>query len=263
MANSATDWFDGAVAVKPKRLVAETPAWNGHIPFGTWLVAASEPRVLVELGTHLGNSYFSFCQTIRENGQSTRAFAVDTWAGDAHAGRYSSWVFDDVDGYNRNNYNDFSTLLKMTFDEALPQFQDGTVDLLHIDGLHTYEAVKHDFDTWLPKVSSRGIVLFHDISVHENGFAVWKLWDELKQRYRNCEFSHSYGLGVLFVGPEQTPAVERFIAENEAGNGKPVDVFAQIGGFYSEVAHLKQRVSKMDKSKTERIFRFLTERFGR
>ena len=31
-------------------------AWWGHVPFAHWLVAATAPRLVVELGTHTGVS---------------------------------------------------------------------------------------------------------------------------------------------------------------------------------------------------------------
>jgi len=113
-----------------------------------------------------------------------QCYAVDTWRGDEHAGFYTDDIFNEFSSYHDTRYRSFSRLLRSTFDEALQYFKDGSVDLLHIDGLHTYEAVKHDFDTWLPKLSDRAVVLMHDHHVRENHFGVWKLWAELSKRYR-------------------------------------------------------------------------------
>jgi len=187
----------------PDRLVFPAP-WVGHIPFAFWLIGALQPRIFVELGTHTGNSYFAFCQAIAASeGLATRAYAVDTWQGDAHAGSYGNEVFDELSRYHQR-YERFSRLLRTTFDAAVADFSDGSIDLLHIDGLHTYEAVKHDFETWKPKLSDRAVVVFHDTAVRERDFGVHEYWSEITKIYPGFEFFHSNGLGVLLIGSMQS-----------------------------------------------------------
>jgi len=178
----------------------EPYSWVGHIPFAAWLVQVAKPRTIVELGTHSGNSYFSICQAVKQYEAGSKCYAVDTWQGDAHALSYGEEIYEMVRKHNEEHYASFSTLLRMTFDEALSNFEDASVDLLHIDGLHTYEAVKHDFETWLPKLAPGAFVLFHDTNVRKDDFGVWKYWKELTAQYPvNLEFLHSHGLGVLQI----------------------------------------------------------------
>ena len=172
--------------------------WTGHLTFASELIAATQPSLIVELGTHWGEAYFTFCQTVQEQGLSSVCYAVDHWLGDEHAGRYGEEVFEEVSQYNARLYRQFSYLLRRSFDDALTQFADNSIGLLHIDGLHTYDAVKHDFHAWLPKVSPGGIVLLHDIVPRHQDFGVWRLWDEIKAELPDTfEFHHSWGLGVV------------------------------------------------------------------
>lgn len=206
-------------------------AWVGHIPFAMWLIDEIKPDLFVELGTHSGNSYFSFCQSVKYNNIKTICYAVDTWEGDDHAGKYDDSVYEQVKLHNDNNYSHFSSLLRMTFDDANRYFSDKSIGLLHIDGLHTYEAVKHDFEKWLPKVTPGGIVLFHDINVRERDFGVWKLWEELKEQYiNNIEFTHSNGLGVLQI--DQEISEKKVIEWLKRGNDEKkyiVNIFSSMG----------------------------------
>lgn len=173
-------------------------SWSGHLAFANDLITAIRPRLIVELGTHWGEAYFTFCQTVQEEGLSSVCYAVDHWLGDEHAGHYGEEVFNDVLQYNERYYASFSYLLRSSFDDALPQFSDGSIDLLHIDGLHTYEAASNDFRKWLPKVKPGGIILLHDICPKHEEFGVWRLWEEITAEFRDTfEFHHGWGLGVL------------------------------------------------------------------
>ena len=178
--------------------------WSGHLAFACDLVAAERPKLLVELGTFYGESYFGFCQALQEKSILCNCYAVDTWQGDAHGGFYGEDIYSSIEAYNRANYSSFSHLLRMTFDEGLSYFSDDGIDILHIDGHHSYESVRHDFECWIRKVRPGGIVLLHDICIRTAGFGVWRFWEELQESFSHFAFQHSAGLGVV-VKPGAEP----------------------------------------------------------
>jgi methyltransferase family protein len=175
-------------------------AWSQHVPFAMYLVELLRPTSVVELGTRNGVSYCAFCQAIQHLGISAQCVAVDSWYGDAHTGAYGAEALANLRRHHDRLYAGFSRLRQCMFDDALREFADGGIDLLHIDGLHTYEAVRHDFESWLPKMSRRGVILFHDVEEHRGDFGAWMLWSELVQRYPSFTFRHGHGLGILGVG---------------------------------------------------------------
>lgn len=213
-------------------------AWAGHIPFASWLVLNARPRTLVELGSFTGVSFSAFCEAVRRSKLRTNCVAVDTWDGDPHAGLLPQWVYDDLKGFTEARYGDIARLLRKTFDEALGDIPDGSVDLLHIDGFHSHEAVRHDFETWEPKLSSRGVVLFHDVAMKVEGFGVWKFWEELTQRYPGFAFAHSAGLGVLAVGNEVPKPVLALCTEEDPKIQQLVRMRFERMGARMELHHL-------------------------
>lgn len=214
---------------KPSSLALPN-AWVGHLPFAYWVIEKLNPSVFVELGTHSGNSYFAFCQKVHEAGLQSKCFAVDTWLGDEHAGEYKDEIYNEVNFHNEKNYKSFSKLLRTTFDLAADEFLDKSIDLLHIDGLHTYEAVRHDFEKWLPKLAPGAIVMFHDTNVFERNFGVWQLWKELQALYPlNIEFTHSHGLGVLQLNDAAHDGILSILKCNVADKRSITNYFKYLG----------------------------------
>jgi GT2 family glycosyltransferase len=213
-------------------VVAHPPPWRQLIPFAFWVVDVLQPETFVELGTHTGVSYSAFCRAVQMAGGRTACYAIDTWKGDDHSGFYGEEVFEALSAFNTAHFSAFSRLDRLTFDEAAPQFGDKTIDLLHIDGRHDYESVSHDFYTWLPKMTDRGIVLFHDTNVRERSFGVWKFWEGISQQYPSFSFMHSNGLGVLAVGRDVPEVIRRLTirdGDNVAHVTEVRDFFARLG----------------------------------
>lgn len=228
--------------LKPKRLVPPG-AWIVHIPFAAWIIQQTSPQIFVELGTHSGNSYFSFCQSVEEYGLTVQCHAVDTWLGDAHSGYYGEEVFADVDAYNRQYYAGFSQLWRMKFDEALEHFAPASIGLLHIDGYHTYEAVRNDFERWLPKLAPGAVVLLHDIAVRERDFGVWRFWGELQKVYPNTmEFLHSSGLGVLQLNDAPDGKRLPWLEPGTGQKGPLVEYFTALGTSLAEASALSEQM---------------------
>ncbi len=227
----------GSIFTLPKRL--QPPYfWVEHIPFAFFLIHTLKPRILVELGVHVGNSYNAVCQAVGTLKTATQCYGIDTWQGEEHANFYNELL-----AYQQREYPKFSALLRMTFDEAQSHFANGTIDVLHLAGNRTYEAVKHDFDNWLPKLSDQGVVIFHDTEVRETDFGVWQFWEELAQTYPSFNFKHGYGLGVIAVGTQVPQAFLNFL---QAANQEPFyrELFARLGDYISVLEQHKTLVEQ-------------------
>lgn len=98
--------------------------------------------------------------------------------------------------------------------EQISKFFPDGIDFLFIDGDHSYDGVKQDFQNYSPLVKKGGIIAFHDIiEDYERRYGIVtfscsggvpKFWKEIRGNYRNAEFVKDYkqdgaGIGVLFL----------------------------------------------------------------
>jgi predicted O-methyltransferase YrrM len=79
------------------------------------------------------------------------------------------------------------------------------LDLLFIDGDHSYEGVRNDFELYHPLVRRGGLIVFHDVAEHtDRTCEVSRFWNEVKQRYRHTEVIRDRnqgwaGIGLLYM----------------------------------------------------------------
>lgn len=174
------------------------------------LVRRLRPRVVVEIGTARGGTLYAWCRVAHPE---ATIVSIDL-PGGRYGGGYADEderVFERYAGdrqeihFIRADSHEASTRARL--EEIL---RGRPIELLMIDGDHTYEGVKQDFEMYAPLVAAGCPVVFHDILPHpiEQECEVDRFWREVKEAYRHTEYVDSQpdregrqwgGIGVLFV----------------------------------------------------------------
>jgi glycosyltransferase involved in cell wall biosynthesis/predicted O-methyltransferase YrrM len=116
---------------------------------------------IVEIGSYLGASTCFLAEGLLESEKEGKIFAVDTWTniGMSEGNRETYEEFIN----NIQGYQSIITPLRGLSTEIVDDF-DHEIDLLFIDGDHSYQGASSDLRKWLPKVKEGGIVICHDFS---------------------------------------------------------------------------------------------------
>jgi glycosyltransferase involved in cell wall biosynthesis len=229
----------------PLRL-GETP-WSAHIPFGMTLVDLLRPRVIVELGTNDGVSYGAFCQAVRALTLDARCYAVGN-LGDGERGVNDESLLGSLEEHHDALYGRFSRLLQDP-SEISTLFENGAIDLLHLSHNSSYDSTKCEFETWLPKMSNRGVVLLTGTNSHEDGCEVWKLWEEIKFAYPHFELGHERGLGVISVGKDIPDGLRKLLEAPEPDLSLVREFFRQLGYRMTNVGNGHKREESRGETK--------------
>jgi predicted O-methyltransferase YrrM len=113
--------------------------------------------VALEIGSYIGASSLMIAKGLKK---TSRLICVDTWQNDAMS--EGNWDSYKVFHSNTTSVAKRIETMRMTSAEAGVVFND-QLDFLFLDGDHSYEGVKMDFDIWFPKLKSGGIIAMHDI----------------------------------------------------------------------------------------------------
>ena len=176
-----------------RRSLANIPsAWGdgncrGHIDVAQFLIKEIKPQITVDLGVDYGYSLISLAYN-----NPGMVFGIDCFEGDEWTGIRNTYEYvnQKIQELNFNNVK----LVIGYFDDIIKTWYL-PIDILHIDGFHSYEAVKNDFEKWSPYVKKNGVIMFHDTNSHDSRFGVKQFFNELD--FYKVEFFNHQGLGVV------------------------------------------------------------------
>ncbi len=163
-----------------------------------------KPRIILEIGTANGGTLFLFT---RVADPEATIVSIDLPRG-RFGGGYPEWKIPLYKSFilanQRIHLIRADSHNKETFEKVKTILNGKAIDFLFIDGDHTYDGVKKDFEIYSSLVKKNGVIAFHDIVVHprETGAEVSKYWNEIKRRYKYVEIVTNWdqnwaGIGLL------------------------------------------------------------------
>jgi MMP 1-O-methyltransferase len=137
-----------------------TIGWMSEVELAYLADTASKSNVIVEVGSWKGRSTLALaCNT------SGTVYAVDTWKGteqqgDELAQHEEGWLLEE---FKRNTTGlDNIVICEGPSMEMAKRYEGLLIDMLFIDGYHTYEGVRDDILSWSPMVRPGGVICGHD-----------------------------------------------------------------------------------------------------
>ena len=142
------------------------------------LVYEVKPEICVEIGVFGGSSIYPTASALKFLNQGT-VYAIDSWSNPDCLEGYTSddpnyqwWskadleyvYLDFINMLDHFALNPYCVVMRMTGLNALNQFSDESIDILHIDGNHTEDVALRDAQMYLPKVKKGGYIWFDDVN---------------------------------------------------------------------------------------------------
>ena len=146
------------------------------------IVTELKPRVVLEIGTAGGGTLFLFTKA---TDPEAKIISIDL-PGGPFGGGYPEWKIHPYKSFSKGKQKIYlirrDSHNPQTLEEVKKILSGEKVDFLFIDGDHSYEGVKRDFEMYSPLVRKGGIIAFHDIvpGPSENVGDVPEFWNGIK-----------------------------------------------------------------------------------
>jgi predicted O-methyltransferase YrrM len=192
--------------------VDRIPGWfregNAVVFYG--VMQSMRPATVVEIGSYLGRSTVFFALTMREVNPHGRVVAIDPHTGDRqHLEALSVDRLPSFDLFSEHlraaGVEDLVDTRAATSLEAADGWTE-PVDLLYVDGWHSYDAVIADGEAWLPHLSDRGVVVFDDYTAYDE---VREAVNDLARSGRYHLWGQVFGQAIGGASADPPPIVRR------------------------------------------------------
>jgi len=159
------------------------------------------PQTVLEIGTHRGGTLYLWARLARPD---AILVSIDL-PGGKFGGGYSPFRAPIYRRFAQDHQKlhlvRANSHRESTLEETKRLLSGRQIDLLFIDGDHTFEGVKKDWEMYSPLVRSGGLIVFHDVAGNYEETQVKAFWDTIKTSYSHREYmAHPeglYGIGVL------------------------------------------------------------------
>ncbi len=160
-----------------------------------------QPQTVLEVGTARGGTLFLWTRLAQPN---ATIVSLDL-PGGKFGGGYTKWQAITYRRFAKARQKihllRVDSHAQSTLEKTRHLFGGKPIDLLFIDGDHSFEGVKKDWEMYSPLVRSGGMVVFHDVAGNYDDTQVKRLWDSIKSDFEHREYVTDsgglYGIGVL------------------------------------------------------------------
>lgn len=148
------------------------------------LLNERKPTKILEIGVFKGGTIMAWTHIADDNAV---IIGVDLPDG-SFGGGFNDSESDRIKGLKKAQQT-IELLPADSHDPKTVEKVSGEYDFIFIDGDHTYEGAKQDFDNYYPMLKKGGVLALHDIVDHDRAdVGVHILWAEIKNKHRTQEF---------------------------------------------------------------------------
>jgi len=190
-------------------------------------VSKSKPKRILEIGTANGGTLF----LISKAAPADALMVSLDLPGGRFGGGYPAWKIPIYKMFANGRQKIKLVRADSHRPESLENVRaalGGKADFLFIDGDHTYEGVKKDFEMYRTLVKEGGTIALHDIVPHprETGCNVFDFWKELRESHDHREFVENWKQKSCGIG---------LVVNREGGDARLKRMMGVIDSFKTDI----------------------------